>query len=352
MLFSIEVDAGDRVTGYVVPDGFTDSPQLRVCDGGKELLTLAADEPRDGLVAAGRHETGRCGFSIDTVKLPALPQLKHLEIFEAGTGVLVYRRKTPSMIAQKIIRLETHLFPLWRFDDALRPNFQYHARGIEDLGRETVTQLLLLSTIDSVYLSGRILYANYVHFIESSFRTIILLQDPYEELAERLLVLSKINKVGARILGLRDNLALKAAVEFAESFPFTDETLIRKALRQISPEVAAVLANPIVRQLTATTPDEMPRRGAVAAALDVLATFALVEFRRDAGSFVNSLAEFLGLDLSHAPPIQRFSGVERLADILRSDGQADEFLDMDLELHHHVAQSFSRVKRATTADEP
>lgn len=170
MLFNLEEDSGGRVTGYVVPDGFSAVPTIRVCGRGQELATFAANEKREALVQAGRHETGQCGFSIDASLVPDIAELADLELYNVESGILIYRRPRPDNIKKKLLRIETHLFPLWSVDNAIAPQFQYFAKGIENLGRETVTQLFLLNRVESVYLSGKILYRNYAFFVKSGFK--------------------------------------------------------------------------------------------------------------------------------------------------------------------------------------
>jgi hypothetical protein len=336
MLFNLEEDSGGRIIGYLVPDGYSAVPTIRVCARGAEVAAFAANETREALVHAGRHETGQCGFSIDASLVPDLPDLVDLELFDAETGILIYRRPRPDNIKKKLLRLETHLFPLWAVDNAIAPQFQYFARGIESFGRETVTQLFLLNRVESVYLSGKILYRNYAYFIESGFQTLVMLQDPYEELAERLLVLSKIRKVKTVLLGMREGAALEPAIAFAESLPFQDEKALRRALRQMPENVTTLLANPLVRQLTAATPDEMPGGGAVAMALDILANSTLVGRRHEADAFLHAFAELLDLETGSLPPAPQFATVAPLARFLRESGEVDIFLEKDLELYHYV----------------
>ncbi len=117
MLFNIEVDEGTRIVGYLVPDTFSGSPWLRITDGQQELLALQCREERAALVAAGRHDTGRCGFTIDEAIISNLEQQVALEIYDQETNTLIYRRRPPSQVIQKrVLRLETHLFPLWSLD--------------------------------------------------------------------------------------------------------------------------------------------------------------------------------------------------------------------------------------------
>ena len=189
MLFNIEKDEGHRLFAYVVPDGYSATPTIRILSGDELMLCCTANETRQALVAAGRHETGQCGFNIGPELLPTLADLSDLTIVEEETGLLIYRRPLSRRIQRKILRLETHLFPLWRFDAAFRDKMQYFQTGLEQFGRETVTQMFLMNDIDSVYVSGRILYKNFAYWIENGFGVATVIRNPYEELAERLLVL-------------------------------------------------------------------------------------------------------------------------------------------------------------------
>src|SRR3974390_2682231 len=92
MLFNIERDSGDCVVGYFVPDGFETTPHLRVRSGGVEVAQVEANELRQSLVDAGRHQTGLCGFTIADPQVPGLSGLDDLEIFDEESGLLVYRR--------------------------------------------------------------------------------------------------------------------------------------------------------------------------------------------------------------------------------------------------------------------
>jgi hypothetical protein len=345
MLFNIEADTGDKVTGYVVPDGFSEVPSIRASCDGEEILVFSANEIRESLVAAGRHETGTCGFTLDSTLVAGLPELANLQLFHADSDLLIYRRPQPHAIRKKILRLETHLFPLWRLDCAFGVDFQYFANGVEQLGRETVTQLFLLNQVESIFLSGRILYKNYAYFIEPEFQTVLILQDPYHELAERLLVLSKIRGAGRDQLGLRDSLCMRSAIDFAASLPFQDAKGLRRAMRYMPADVAAALANPLVRQLTATTPDEMPGPGAVAASLDLLSSFAIVEFRDRPENFVTAFGQFLEVDSSSLSPIPQFPAVAPLADLLKNAGEIEALLEKDLELYHHVVEAFAKSRQ-------
>ena len=247
MLFNIERDEGNRIVGYLVPDAFSGSPSVRITDGHKDLATLPCQEERAALVAAGRHETGRCGFTIDDKIIPDLFQQERLELYDSETNILIYRRRPPAQVIQKrIFRLETGLVPLWRLDDSLERHFQFFYKGIERHGGETATQLFLLNNSGSLYLSGRLVFKAYENYIDDSFTCVAMLRNPYKELAERLLTLKLIRKFADKfsLLGERDMMAFGPAMEFAETLK-SDEKVLRRAFGSMPKAVIPTSGKPL-----------------------------------------------------------------------------------------------------------
>lgn len=344
MLFNVEYDTGDRLVGYVVPDGYSDTPRLHVRSDGKIVAEVDAVEVKGALVAAGRHENGRCGFVIDESRVAGLAGLDDLELIEASTRLLIYRRLRPTDLAHKVLRLETHLYPLWWFDEALRNRFQYFLRGGELLGRETVTQLFLLTNVSSFYMSGRIYYKNYSYYIEESDLLYAFLHDPYEEMAERLAFLARIGASSSRVLGERDAMIFKPVIELAAALPRGDEKTIKRLLRSMSKEASAKLANPLTRLLTSSTPDEMPGGAAVAGALDILSSFRFIGLRSDGAAAAAAFGEVLCVEPPSLPsPIP---GASELAKILRESGVVDALLEKDREVYFHVAEASRKAHKA------
>ncbi len=339
MLFNIERDTGDSIVGYCVPDGFEATPLLRVHSVGTEVARFEANELRQALVDAGRHQTGRCGFSITEAEIPGLARLKDLTIYDEDSGVLIYRRPRGQFIQRKVVRLETHLFPLWRLDDAVMPQFQHSIRGVEAFGRETVTQLLLLNNVGSSYLSGRILYKNYAYFIDNGFDVCVFVQDPHTEFAERLLILSKVRKAGVSLLGPRDALVYEPAIEFAETLPFDCDRALKRALRSMPGEVAQRLANPLTRQMTAATPDEMPAGGAIASALDAFASFVAIGLRDEPETALEGFSTVADIERSELPRPVKSKAAENLGRMLADSRAIDSLVETDCELYHHLIEA-------------
>jgi hypothetical protein len=346
VLFNVEEDRGDYLSGYVVCDGFVDIARISVSSRGGVVYERSAEDLRPPLAAAGRHQTGQCGFCIDEAAVPGLAGMDDLEIRDCSSGALIYRRRRPHHFMRRVLRLETHLFPLWRLDNALNGHFQYSANQIEASGRETVTQMFMLHMIPSVYLSGRLLYRPLQQDVEGKFDVIFSMHHPYEELAERLIVLAQIKKTGSAILGLRENMSLQPTMAFAHSLPLADERALARALRDMPHSVARVLSNPVVRQLTTRSPEEMPTRSAVASALSTLSTFQVVGLRRAPRMFSDAVSDLTGLG-DALPDNAKLPGVAALARMLKRTREAEWLIEQDLALYHHIADAYR-----ATADSP
>jgi len=349
MLFNIEQDSGDRVVGYCVPDGFESTPSLAVEADGKTIARFEAGELRQSLVDGGRHQTGRCGFTITEAEVPGLAGIEDLTIIDEETGILVYRRARPGFLQRKVVRLETHLFPLWRLDDAVSPRFQHFLRGAEAHGRETVTQLLLLNDVGSSYLSGRILYKNYAYFIDNGFDVCMFVQDPHTEFAERLLILGRVRKAGLPVLGPRDTMVYEPAIDFAESLPFDSDRGLKRALRSMPGEVAQRLANPLTRLMTAATPDEMPAGAAVASALDAFASFAAIGLRTEPDAALAGFSALTGVASEALPRLPHAKAAQSFGRMLAETRAIDSLIETDCELFHHLNEAARRASASVAA---
>lgn len=343
MLFSLEADLGDRVIFYFVPDSYTDIPRVVLYVDGEEALSLAAHEARPSLVAGGRHKTGMCGFSIGPDMLPGIAEANDLSIFDEDTHLLIYRRPRPGQINRRVLYLSASLLPQKAITDNLKNNFQHAATHLEAAGHETVSQLFLMLNMKSVFLAGRILYRNYAQYIEGAFETLFFMDDPWVTLAERILVLGKMRRLANAdtILGARDAMVFRTAMEFASDLPLDDDRPLRKALRGLPPEVAPAFVDPVTRLLTAGSPQEMARGGAVASALDVLANCVAVGIRAQADLFADTMAAVLDMPDASLPRPSLNPAIRDLADRLRTLNAGEHLIEKDLELDHFVHKAFA-----------
>ncbi len=342
MLFNVEADLGARILGYLVPDDFSGSPTVRVVDNGETLAMVPCNEERAALVAAGRHATGLCGFTIDETTVPGLALNDSLELRDAASGVLIYRRRNSSQVlSARIFRLETHLFPLWRLDDSVEPRFQFFHKGIERTGRETSTQVFLLNSANSLYLSGRLALKPYEMYVDP-LKRVVCLQEPHVELAERLLTLKYVRNFGDEFLGARDMLTYSPAIDFAEALE-TDTRSLKRAFENIPKAVIAIFANPLTRQLVADSLDDAPPKGALAGALETLSTFAIVGLRERDFLFREQFENLLELPSGTLPAVPELAAAVELAGELRKQPEVELLLEQDIEIYNTVRSAVEQA---------
>jgi hypothetical protein len=345
MFFNIEYDYGNILKGYIVPDGVTGSINLVAKANGQDVFEFTANEVNESLVASGRHSTGACGFTLSSEEVIGLETFFEFEIRKRDDNMLIYRRPSYSFIQKKVLRLETQMIPLWRFDNYFETKFQYYMNNIENYGRETTTQFFLLNGTESEYLSGRILYRNYAYYLESNFECITLIQDPYEELAERLFVFHQLKNTNFAHLASRENANFRPAINFVENINFTDEKSVINAFKLMPDDVASILSDPLVRQLTTTSPSESIARNGTANALNALSSFSIVGLREQSEKYLAACAELIGVDCNELPSVPFFSQVTKLADILKTSKQAGYLIEKDRELYFSIKKAFKQADK-------
>ncbi|MBD9559591.1 hypothetical protein [Ensifer sp. ENS03] len=340
MLFNLERDFGDVVEGYVIPDGFSERPHIVVADHQGAIVTLPCDQLRPAVVASGRHETGEVGFRLDESNVPNLGQRTTLSVHDQKSGLLVYRRPRPFFqVDMKVIRLETQLLPMIKLDQYLGGSFQYALQSVERFGHETTLQAFHLNAVDSIYLSGRLLLRNYQQFFDKGFKGIVLLTDPYYELATRIAILKRMARSTPKFLGDRDRLMLNPAAQFFEDLDLDDPAAINRSLRKAPEKVRNVLISPTTRQLACSTPEQLPTRREIAAAIDLLSRFEIVGHNNDTLPFANAISELLGVETNGMLIAEPHVLVERLAGTLRTMPIAELLLEDDLIFDYYVRQA-------------
>jgi hypothetical protein len=339
MLFMAWSDTGDCIKAYLVPDAFSAEPMMNVYSFG-ELLTTVAPSMCDEHMKV-RHHTGIVGFVIDESHVDGISARHDLELREVETQILVYRRTFVPAIQQRIFRLETHLFPLWRLDRALKPHFSYWYDRIDRHTPETARQIMLLRHLDSMYSSGRILYSGFDEYIYNHQKTAIMIHDPYEELAERLLMFNRLGADAGRLLNDRDAMIFAPIMTIAKGLTNFDEKEFRQVLGKVPPRTLSLLADPLSRQLVCSTPDEPVSRGAVNKSLKTLSEFDVVATRRHAQLFGAAIGELLGTPEIQLPPIQDIPNVREVARNLRAVRWIEGLIENDLEVYQSVVAAYA-----------
>lgn len=346
MLFSLDHDVGSSIEAYLVPDSGGTVPSVRIKSNGVELLKMEANNPLPDLVDAGRHTTGMCGFLIDDSIIPDLASFESLEISEAESGLIIYRRPQPSFIPDmKVFRLETHLLPLWRIDDALNDRFQYWYKGIDRRGYETSTQVFCIEECNSSFISGRLFMKNIEYYLNLGFKSVVIFRDPYEELAERLIILKNMSPKTVELLGPRDALTFEPVMAHLAELEQFDEESCKRFFKRAPDTVLAPLANPFIRQLTASTPDEMPKKTSIAPALATLSGFEIIGLRSEPEDFTYALTDMLGIEPETVPVIREYARVTELGQRLRAIRDVEALLEQDLDVYSHTTEAFRSVAR-------
>jgi hypothetical protein len=348
MLFMVWSDTGSCIRAYCVPDSFSTQSSLNIFVDGTLIKTIAPNEINEHVLNSGRHQTGHVGFTIDETILTGLSNFSDLEIRDVDTDILVYRRPPAHpVILKNIFRLETHLLPLSRLDQVFKDRFRFWYERMDRFAAETARQILSFDGFGSCYSSGRILYNNYRLYIEDKHKVAMLMRDPYDELAERLLIFSQLGPNAARLLGDRDALVFGPAQTLVAQCRTFSEGELRQILNKADPDVLNILSNPITRQLTCATPGGMPDRGSLAKSLQVISGFDLVGLRNESRHFTDAFAELLEVNSANIPNASEFPRVVEIGKNLRAIRWLEALVEKDLELFYHVKAAYE----AYTPDE-
>ncbi len=342
MLFNVEIDQGHVIAGYLVLDTFTACGEVVVVRDGQEVARVPTLYVRDEIRLAGRHETGLCGFAITEEEVPGLRHMPDLEILEPESGVMIYRRCPPeAVVQQKILRLETQLLPFAKLDRALQPYFQLYHPTIDRFGQETIFQLFLIGK-ESNYVSGRVSFKGLEFYIDRGYKTVALIQDPFEELAERILVLRLIADGYNSFLGPRDEVLFEDAIAFAKDLPIENGRELKRAFRDVPQSVAMALGDPLVRQLTTRLPDDAVGASSIGNALTALSSFQVVGLRSHADEFIEAVAEQFSLDPARLPRIEQIQATMALAERLRACTPVEALLENDIVVYDYLKDAFEK----------
>jgi hypothetical protein len=340
LLFNLEQDTGSSISGYLVPDGFADRPRIIVRDGPDTLFEMECNEMREAVVRAGRHETGMIGFRVDEALLPDIQQRSELSVWDHKSGLLIYRRAPRSdLVQKKLVRVETQMIPFLAMDKAIKPHFQYGADGVDRFGLETVQQMFHLNAVPSIYLAGRLQIKTFTEFLDRDFQAIAVINDPYMELAERLFLLQRFKSVPQGIFGDRDRMTFGPAVEHFADVDLGSSSLLKEALKFMPDPVSRILNAPLTRQISLSSGEETLGPNAVPAAVDMLSRFAVVGLREAPETYIEPIAELIGVEPSTLPEASNFSQIASIADRLRDLPIAEKLLEKDIIVYHFARQA-------------
>lgn len=341
MYFFVDADLGDQIHCWVTPDHPSKTPEILVHSGDGRAHSLQASVVRPELVPA-LHSTGMCGFVLTEENVPGLAGDKDLTILHKEDGMLVYRRPPEgSLTGPKLFRLETQLAWHGALNAMLEPFFQLPYSRLELLGEDTLRWIPQIPYANSLYATGRIRFRPLEGFLrDGGFLLATLLRDPWEELAEQLLLLRTISRRPELASRFHFSPGHRSLLDKMIAGPWTNAADLEALFASLDTREIAALSNPVCQLFG--TGHSPARSGAelLANALTSLSDFHAVGIRSDLNGFIETLAAILEVD--SLPDVQQpvHETVREVATVLSGIGAARKLLKLDLELYARVEEAY------------
>ncbi len=336
MFFSIDDDLGDTIVGWLLPNNPANTPSIVVHLDAAHRVIVDAFVHRPEMKSAGLHNTGLCGFVLNELNCPGIGGAGELEIRDGEDNVLIYRRRRGvDLVNGKFLRLETQLFRSSSLDEEFFNRFHMSYKALELLPEETTRQIVTLPFTNSIFASGRILWREWEPALRYwGFKIGILLRNPFEEMAERLLILKWASTPEAASTANALIPVLQTCAGAVRNINLADVAALEALLSSPSDELRALLYNPLVNQLAAPNGFDPPPSPAAAAALDSLAAIDAVGLRDDPDSFLTLVGALLDLPQTFSSvSLSASRAVIGFADVLRSMPAANALIDQDLQVY-------------------
>ena len=334
MNFTIDVDEGRSIRGWLVLDNPAASPKLTLVIPGRREITISANIYRSDILEMGHHQTGHVGFDVNESHAPDLADLTDVTLLESETRLLIFRRSRPQHVGKKIYIFDASVMPQSNMLQELSnkfTNFYFHS---ERLSFETMFVIIHGHFCNSTVLYGRSNFNRYaVDLNNAGFLRAALLQEPYAELAERLLTLALV--ANRRLTHIESITGLDRCLSFAQELSLNNEKAMLQAFRRLDANQRDLLSNPMTR-LFGCEIDEPPLRRHVSVALENLATMDVVGVRSEFTLFQQMLAAAVGADVVGDKPPVTLDLVAELAQKLSRIGVVEDMLDSDRQLYEFV----------------
>ena len=352
MLFSIDEDVGGRLVGWVMPDNPAVTPRIIVHLDQDNHVVIDAFVFRPLLKQQGLHNTGICGFVLDENNCRGLTNADKLEIYDGDNNLLIYRRRpSAGLFDKKFFRLEHQLFRSVAVDELFEPKFHMAYPALELLSEETIRSILSMPFTTSIYASGRVFWRVWEPLLrDRGYMVGILLRDPYQELAERLLILKLAGSPQGEAIADSLGPVVEAAAAHLRGVDLQDLSSLDAMLTAAPIELRAILYNPLTYLLSAQNAFDPPPVPATAVALESLADMDAVGLRQDTASFFETISAVLDLPESlRAIALPTSTTVLQWAHLLRDRPAVRSQIEMDLEVYQTVASILERQSGKQTA---
>lgn len=344
MYFNVYSDNRAEIHGYLIPDGFSIRPKILVFREGDALGPFDCNIFLEGPYTHKHHETGVVGFHLSEANIPGLKSALDIEIADADSGFVFYRRLRPERHIQKrLFRLETQFVPHREFDRSIQPHFQFFAESVEHYGSETVRQMLEIVNQPSTYVSGRVLLKTVQQYFTQDTIRVTSLRDPFYELAIRLWSIATYKRRKFSFISERDAIILEPAMSYFADLDLSNAGEVERKIKSAPKDILTLFESPFTHQLVASSPTERIARDALSSALDALSQFTVFCPDETDGVMAKDICEILGLNdglISFSPVRAPFLG---LSDNLRNINILEHVLENDLILHYFVRRAKQRA---------
>jgi hypothetical protein len=334
MNFTIDADDGRSIRGWIVLDNPATIPKLTLVIPNRPELTFDANIHRADIQEMGQHLTGHVGFDVNESLVADLAALDDVTLLESESRLMIFRRSRPQHVRKKLYIFDASVMPQSKILRELSNRFTNYHFHSERLSFETMFVIIHGHFCPSVALYGRSNFNRYAADMNNAgFVRAALLQEPYTELAERLLTLKLV--ASRRVTHIESITGLDRCLAFAQELKLNDERAMTQAFRRLEPDQRDLLSNPMTR-LFGCDLDDPPQRRHVSVALENLATTDVVGLRSDFPLFRQMLAAAVGEDVVGEDPPVALDMVTELAQKLSRVGVVEDMLDSDRQLYDFV----------------
>lgn len=339
MFFNIDADDGRSIRGWVAPDNPSATPKLVVVTAGGEI-EVEANYPRPDIRDLGIHNTGMVGFDVNDSVVPNLQEVDDVEILEAESRMQIYRRfRIDRHLEKKLFLFDCSVAPQRRIIAAANRLFTLNYTNSERYSFETMLVIINNSFNKSIFISGRSNSSRYASYLaDAGYATAAILRDPFEELAERLLLLRLLSKSDAAYLLPTFITGITPLIDFARDLAFDDQKALTAAFRRATEDQREAMRSPMTRTFGCNV-DEFPERRNVSIALENLARMDVVGTRSRFRAFSHLLSDVIGADLVGQEEPVTFDTVKTFAAALARVGPVTDLLEHDLALYSYAEEA-------------
>lgn len=349
MNFFVDSDTGASISGWLVPDNPSEVPEFIVRIPGRRDVELPANVLRPDLRDIGMHSTGLAGFHIDLQVVPDLPDLVDVTVLDAQNVVPIYRRPNPNQhLEKKLFLMDVGALPQIGMLRRIMSFFALTYPMVERFPIETIGALIINRAAPSIFITGQPNWVRHGNTArEKEYVTAALLRDPFEELAERLLFISRLAKQPAR-KAVSSSLEKYANVlEVIDEMDFSDRRSVLTGFRKMPPESRRLFRSPMTSVFGSAPESELQRRN-VSVALDNLAQFDVVGVRPLYSDFASMLNECLDAPVMQGGELEFLPGTLELAGVLGDLGLVADLLDEDIALYSFACTAVETGLNAAT----